>query len=171
MDPVEVVFSPLCYAIGLGIAVLYHLVCTKRIRRNLAIQLHLLQNMPLGFVYVEKGHVLVNKTFCLFLGIKRLNSWQDFLDLFPVAIQNTLTERCSELRENREPFEETILFEKRAFRVRGSFLTQDGFILWWTDMTAPRKKVLKENQKNKHILCHISQNTHISCLFFKTSSS
>ena len=23
------------------------------------------------------------------------------------------------------------------------------FILWWTDMTAPRKKVLKENQKNK----------------------
>ena len=149
MDFIKILLSPICAAIGLGIAILFHLVRTKQMRRNLAIQLSLLHNTPVGLVYVEKNRVLVNKTFCLMLGVKRPSRWEVFLDLFPYEIKNLLSDKCAQLKSNIIPFEETILFQKRAFRVKGQMLDKGSFILWWTDMTAPRQKVLKENQKNE----------------------
>ena len=149
MEFLEIILSPICAAIGLGIAILYHLFKTKKIRQNFAIQLDLLHNMPIGLVYINNDRVFVNKTFCLMLGVKRPSHWKSFLDLFPDNIQNTLTEKCDQLKSVKEPFEETVLLQKRAFRVRGQMQGKKAFILWWTDMTAPRKKVLKENQKNK----------------------
>lgn len=148
MDFWEILLSPICLVIGLGIAILYHLVRTKQIRRNMSLQLNLLHNAPIGLVYVQNDHVLLNKTFCLMLGIKRINQWGKFLALFPPEIQDILSRKCIQLRNDKTPFEETILFQKRAFRLRGQMLEKNGFILWWTDMTAPRKKVLKENHKN-----------------------
>ena len=149
MDLMEMLLSPICGAIGLGIAILYHLGHTKKLRQHLSVQLNLLQNSPIGFVYVQKNHLLVNKTFCLMLGIKRLSGWEAFLELFPSEIQNVLIEKCRALKKEKIPFEETLLFQKRAFRVRGQMMAKEAFILWWTDMTAPRKRVLKEDQKNK----------------------
>ena len=75
MDFWEILLSPICMAIGLGVAILYHLVRTKQMRRNLAIQLSLLHNSPVGLVYVQYNRVLVNKTFCLMLGVKRPSRW------------------------------------------------------------------------------------------------
>ena len=149
MDFWEILLSPICMAIGLGVAILYHLVRTKQMRRILAIQLSLLHNSPVGLVYVQYNRVLVNKTFCLMLGVKRPSRWETFLNLFPSEIQNILSAKCTQLKNDDAPFEETILFSQRAFRVRGQMLDKGDFILWWTDMTAPRKKVLKENQKNE----------------------
>lgn len=149
MDFVGILLSPICGAIGLGIAVLYHLIRTKQIRKNMSIQLNLLHNSPVGLVYVQKKHVLVNKTFCLLLNVKRPSKWESFLALFPTEIQTVLVEKCTQLKSDKSPFEETIFFQKRAFRVRGQPQEKEAFVLWWTDMTAPRKKVLKETQKNK----------------------
>ena len=149
MDLMKILLSPICGAIGLGVAILYHLVHTQKMRRNLSIQLNLLHNTPIGLVYIQKNRILVNKTICLMLGVKRINRWEAFLDLFPNEIQQTLESRCNKLKNDKIPFEETILFQKRAFRVRGQMQERGDLILWWTDMTAPRKKVLKENQKNE----------------------
>ena len=149
MNFMEILLSPICAAIGLGIAILYHLARTKQMRHNLSIQLSLLHNTPIGLVYVQKNRVLVNKTFCLLLGVERPSRWESFLKLFPPEIQNTLSSRCAQLKNDNIPFEEVILLSKRAFRVRGQMQEKETFVLWWTDMTAPRKKVLKETQKNK----------------------
>ena len=148
MDFLKILLSPICIAIGLGVAILYHLIRTKQMRRNLSIQLSLLHNSPIGLVYIQKNRVLVNKTFCLMLGVKRPSRWETFLALFPAEIQTVLSDKCTQLQSNNVPFEETVLFQKRAFRVRGQMLGKNSFILWWTDMTAPRKKVLKETHKN-----------------------
>ena len=148
MDFLKILLSPICIAIGLGIAILYHLIRTKQMRRNLSTQLNLLHNSPIGLVYIQKNRVLVNKTFCLMLGVKRPSKWETFLALFPAEIQTVLSDKCIQLQNNNIPFEETVLFQKRAFRVRGQMLGKNSFILWWTDMTAPRKKVLKETHKN-----------------------
>ena len=82
MDWMELLLSPLCGALGFGFALLYHLVRTKQMRRNLAIQLALLHNSPIGLIYVQNDRVLVNKTFCLMLGCKRPSRWESFLNLF-----------------------------------------------------------------------------------------
>ena len=149
MDSIGILLSLICGIIGLGIAILYHFIKTKQLRQNMNIQLSLLHNSPVGLVYVQKNHVLVNKTFCLLLNVKRPSKWETFLNLFSAEIQTILTEKCAQLKNDKSPFEEVIFFQKRTFRVRGQTQEKEAFVLWWTDMTAPRKKVLKETQKNK----------------------
>ena len=86
----KILLGGLCAGVGLGASILYYLGRIKYLHRNLSIQMNLLQNMPLGFVYVEKKRVVVNKTFCLDLGIKKPASWQSFIDLFPFSVQCVL---------------------------------------------------------------------------------
>ena len=149
MQELELLLLPICGAIGLGLAILYHLIRTKQLRHNLNIQLHLLLNEPTGLVYVEQDRVLVNKTFCLMLGIKRPSRWKTFLAAFPSSIQEILIDKCNQLQSQKTPFEETISFQKRTFLIRGQTNEKNAIILWWTDITEPQKKISKENQKNK----------------------
>ena len=152
MDVMEVLLSPICGAIGLGIAILYHLMRTRQLRRNLAIQYNMLQNGPTGLVFVQNDRVLMNKTFCLMLGIKYVSRWAAFLDLFSVDIQTLLTEKCAQLKEDKIPFTETIHHQKRIFVVHGQASQKKAFILWWSDITQSRKKVMKEEKKNTLLL-------------------
>ena len=149
MNLIELLLSPICGALGLGIAILYHLIRTKQLRHNYKIQLDLLLNGPMGLVYIQKERVLVNKTFCLMLGIKRPSRWKNFLEVFPNTIQDLLNEKCRQLQVQKTPFEETISFQKRTFLIQGQTDEKGALILWWTDMTASQKKSQRENQKNK----------------------
>ena len=152
MDFLEMLLSPICAAIGLGVAILYHIVSTEHLRRNLSIQYDMLQNGPTGLVFVQKNQVLVNKTFCLMLGIKPINKWSDFLSLFSGEVQSLLTEKCTTLKEDKVPFTETIHSQKRIFVVHGQAGQKKAFILWWSDITQSRKKVVKEERKNALLL-------------------
>ena len=118
MDFMGILLFPICVAIGLGVAILYHLIRTKQMRHNLSIQLNLLHNTPVGLVYVQKDRVLVNKTFCLLLGVERPSRWEKFLKLFPPEIQNILSDKCIQLKNDKIPFEETILLSKSSSRTR-----------------------------------------------------
>ncbi len=149
MNFLEIILSPLCGAIGLGLAILYHLLKTRKIRHNFKIQLELLQNTPIGLVYIQNDRVFVNKTFCLMLGVKRPSRWKDFLNLFPDNIQDILTTNCQTIKTKNASFEETISLEKRTFSVQGYPFNKKTLVLWWTDITIPQKKVEKEEQKNK----------------------
>ena len=153
MDLMEILLSPICGAIGLGVAILYHLIRTQQLRRNLSIQYDMLQNGPTGLVFVQRNQVLVNKTFCLMLGIKPVSRWNDFLGLFSEEVQSLLCEKSAHLKEDKVPFTETIHYQKRIFVVHGQASQKKAFILWWSDITQSRKKVMKENQKNE-ILSH-----------------
>ena len=72
--------------------------------------------------------------------------------MFPEEIKTLLVDKCTQLQADNFPFEETVLIQKRAFRVKGQMLEKETFVLWWIDMTAPRKKVLKESQKNSVLM-------------------
>ena len=143
----KIFFTVWCL-VGMGGVLLYHFIRTRQLRRHLSMQLFLLQNGPAGFVYIQKNHVLVNKTFCLMIGGKRPSRVENFLELFPLPAQNLLTGWCNQLRQTKKPFEETLSLEKRTFCVRGQFIAKDSLILWWQDLTNIQKKVEKEIQKN-----------------------
>ncbi len=149
MDLMEILLSPICGTIGLGIAVLYHILRTKQLRRNLSIQYDMLQNGPTGLVFVQNDRLLVNKTFCLMLGIKRMSRWDKFLDLFSNETQILLMDKCRQLKKQKIPFVETIYHQKRIFIVQGQAGPKNTFTLWWMDVSQSRKKVAKEKQKNK----------------------
>ena len=148
MEWEEVLLCCLCVTIGMGLALLYHFIRTQHLHHNFTTQLNLLQNMPLGFIYVHNGHVSVNKTLCLFLGKKIPKKWPSFLDIFPQDVRNILAKECDGLKKEKQPFEKTILLHKRFFRVRGELLQAETFVLWWTDMTESGEEVLKEHEKN-----------------------
>ena len=63
MDPLEILLSPICAFLGLGVAILYHLLRTRQLRRNLNIQYNMLQNGPTGLVFVQKERVLSIRLF------------------------------------------------------------------------------------------------------------
>ena len=153
MNFTEILLSPICGAIGMGVAILYHLIRTKQLRRNLKIQYDMLQNGPSGLVFIQNERVLVNKTFCLMLGIKRINRWDKFIALFSEEAQSLLTEKCTQLKIQKIPFTETIHYQKRIFIVQGQSGPKDTLALWWMDVSQSRKKVAKESQKNK-LLSH-----------------
>ena len=152
MDPLEILLSPICAFLGLGVAILYHLLRTRQLRRNLNIQYNMLQNGPTGLVFVQKERVLVNKTFCLMLGIKYVSRWNALLDLFSSEAQTILAEKCTQLKENNIPFTETIHYQKRIFVVHGQASQKKAFILWWSDITQSRKKLMNQERKNKVLL-------------------
>lgn len=152
MDPLEILLSPICAFLGLGVAILYHLLRTRQLRRNLNIQYNMLQNGPTGLVFVQKERVLVNKTFCLMLGIKYVSRWNALLNLFPSEAQTILAEKCTRLKEDKIPFTETIHYQKRIFVVHGQASQKKAFILWWSDITQSRKKLMNQERKNKILL-------------------
>ncbi len=148
MDLMEILLSPICGALGLGIAILYHLIRTKQLRHNFRIQHNLLLNSPIGLIYVQKEHIQINKTLCLMLGIKRPNGWNDFLNVFPTSVQDLLKEKCYQLQSRKTPFKEIISFQNRTFLIRGQLDEKGALILWWTDMTDFQIKAMEEEQKN-----------------------
>ena len=103
-------------------------------------------------VFVQNDRVLVNKTFCLMLGIKYVSRWGAFLDLFSGDVQSLLTEKCASLKKDKIPFIETIHYQKKIFVVHGQASQKKAFILWWSDITQSRKKVMKEERKNALLL-------------------